>query len=391
MPGVLEGLRVIDLAQGWAGPGASMYLGDQGADVLKVEPLGGDMARGWYPSPALHGTSRSFLAINRNKRGMAVDLAQPAGKQIFDNLIQKADVLIVNLRPGAAGRLGVDYHALSARHPRLIYAAVSGYGNRGPYATRPAFDAIVQGLAGAMYRTLPDGTPLRTALWVADCTAPMLLAYGITLALLARERTGRGQKVDTSLLQAAVAVQVVDLVQMDADPNPPGGSLLSSGVYRCGDARYINVAALTEKQVVALCTVLGLEHILQDASFLAEDRDITLIQRQWRTEMTGAFASKPAAAWLRLLTEADVPCGPVLSRAEVFDEPQVRDNDAIVPMHHPDAGAIKIAGIPVTLSDNPGDIRLPAPSLGQHTDEVLQHLGYSAEQIADLHARNVVA
>src|SRR4051794_27494264 len=140
MPGVLDGLRVIDLSQGWAGPGAAMYLGDQGADVLKIEPLGGDMARGWYPSPALHGTSRSFLAINRNKRDMAVDLTQAEGRQIVRQLVSSADVLIVNLRLGAAERLGVDYPTLCELNPRLIYAAVSGYGDRGPYALRPAFD-----------------------------------------------------------------------------------------------------------------------------------------------------------------------------------------------------------------------------------------------------------
>lgn len=388
MAGVLEG--VLELAQGWAGRGTAMYLADQGADVIKIEPLGGDMGRGWYPSPVLEGTSRSFLAINRNNRGFAVDLTQAEGKQIVYDLLPRADVLVSNLRPQAAERLGMDYATLSAANPRLVYAAVSGYGSRGSYAARPAFDAIVQGLSGAMYRTLPDGTPLRTGIWVADCTAPMLLAYGVTLALLARERTGRGQKVDTSLLQEAVAVQVVDLVHMDADPVAPVGGLTSSGVYRCGDEKYINVAALIEKQVVGLCRVLGLEQILEDPSFLADDRDITLIQRKWRGEMAGAFAGKPAAEWLRLITDADIPCRPVLTRAEVFDEPQVIENDALVPMDHPGAGPIKIAGIPVELSDNQGSIRLPAPALGQHTDEVLRELGYSPGRISDPRARNVV-
>ena len=391
MNGVLDGTLVLDLAQGWAGPGAAMYLADQGAEVIKVEPLGGDIARGWYPSPALRGTSRSFLALNRNKRGLAVDLTQAAGQGIVHELARTADVVIANLRPGAAERLRIDYPTLAGLNPRLVYGTVSGYGERGPYAGRPGFDPIVQGLSGAMYRRLPDGTPLRTGVWMADCTAPMLLAYGIVLALLGRQQTGRGQQVDTSLLHAAVAVQAVDLVQVAADPSPPPeGSLISSGLYRCGDGAYLNVAALTEAQVVALCLALDLPQILEHPSFLGEERDLTLIQRRWRTELVAAFARRPAAEWLRRLTELDVPCGPVLTRAEVFDEPQIVDNDVIVPLDQPGVGPVKVLGIPVQLSEQQGRLRLPAPSLGEHTDEVLSGLGFSPDQIRELRARRVV-
>lgn len=390
MEGVLEGIQVIDLAQGWAGPLTCMYLADQGAEVIKVEPPDGDIARRWYPSPALRGTSRSFLAINRNKRSIVVNLTRKEGQEVLHDLVKTADVVILSLRPRAVDKLGLGYDALSGLNHRLIYANVSGYGERGPYAGRPAYDPIIQGLSGAMSRRMPDGTPVRAGVWIADCSAPMLIAYGVALALLARERTGRGQKVESSLLQAAIALQAVDLVYLESDPHIPDQGITSSGVYRCGDDKHINVAAYTEKQVIALCKTLGLDQVLQHHTFLAEDRDITLIQRLWRAEMADAFSRKPAAEWLRLLTEADVPCGPALTRSDVFEEPQVKENQAIVSMDHPDAGRIGIVGIPVGLSENPGSIRIPAPSLGEHTDEVLGRLGYSPERIKRLREQQVV-
>ena len=226
MSGVLEGIRVVEVAQGWAGPATTMYLADQGADVIKVEPPGGDLARGWYPSPRLRGTSRSSLAVNRGKRSIALDLTTADARRIAQDLARRADVLVVNLDPARARRLGVDYELLSELNPRLVYAAVSGYGRRGPYAGRPAYDQVIQGLSGAMDRRLPDGTPLRAGVWVADTSAPMLLAYGIALALLGRERSGSGQQVDTSLLEAAVALQVVDLVRRGSRPPAPRGQPL---------------------------------------------------------------------------------------------------------------------------------------------------------------------
>jgi formyl-CoA transferase len=389
--GVLEGTLVLDLAQGWAGPAAAMYLADQGAEVIKVEPLAGDIARGWYPSPALQGTSRSYLAINRNKQGIALDLASPDGQEVVAKLASTADVAIVNALPEQAKRLGIDHETLSSANERLVYAAISGYGDRGPYAGQPAFDQIIQGLSGAMDRRTPEGTPLRPGVWVADMSTPMLLAYGISLALLARERTGRGQRVDTSLLQSAIALQSVDLVYLDVDRQLPDISYVASGVYRCSDGRHINVAALTEKQIVAMCTLLGLTQVIEDPAFLAGEIELPTLQRQWRTEMAAAFEARPAKEWVRLLTEAGVPCGDILTRDEVLQEAQVLENEAIVPVEHPDAGATRIVGIPVRLSDNAGGIRAPAPSLGQHTDDVLRRLGYADGEIEGLRAKRVVA
>ena len=220
MSQVLEGIRVIDLAQMWAAPGVSMYLGDQGAEVIKVEPRTGDMSRGLGTTPYLKENSRSFMVVNRNKRGIALDLRKPAGREVVLRLARNADVLVENFRPGVVERLGVGYDDLKPLNPRLIYCSVSGYGRKGPYTYRAAYDRVLQGLSGAMFRRMPDGTPISTGVWIADCSVPMLMAYGIMLALWEREKTGLGQRVNTSLLQAAVAMQSVDLVLAEDDPTP---------------------------------------------------------------------------------------------------------------------------------------------------------------------------
>lgn len=390
MAGVLEGITVLDLAQNWAGPGVSMYLADQGAEVIKIEPPGGDAARGWGVSPVLQGTSKSFLAINRNKRSIAIDLKTAEGLQLFYDLVKKADVLVLNVRPVVATRLGIGYEKLAEINPRLVYAAVLGYGDKGEYAPRPAYDSIAQGMSGASHRLLPDGAPIATGIFAADCSAPMILAYGVMCALFAREKTGKGQKVETSLLAAAVAMQSVELVKIEAEPPQPKDETAASPSYKCADGKYINVAPLTEKQVIALVEVLDMGWILGTPEYLAENRNITGLMRNWRDDMQAAFLQRPAQEWLDLINAADVPCGPVLTRDEVFDDEQLLVNEAIVPMDHPYAGPIKILGIPVRLSDNPGSIRLPAPSLGEHTEQIVRELGYSDEQVAELYARGAV-
>ncbi|MEK7848843.1 MAG: CoA transferase, partial [Chloroflexota bacterium] len=222
MAGALEGIRVVEMTRGWAGPGAAMYLADQGAEVIKVEPPGGDEARRFFTSSPIGGEDRGFLVVNRNKRGIVVDLSAPKGKDIIHRLLARADVFLENFRPGVAERLGLDYSTLHARYPRLIHASLSALGTKGPYAGLPAYDMVVQALTGIMgQRQHPDGTPMSAGVWVADCSTPITLAYGITLALLARERTGVGQRVETALMYQGLAMQSVEMVRGEEERERP--------------------------------------------------------------------------------------------------------------------------------------------------------------------------
>jgi len=387
---VLQGLRVVDLSQMWAAPGVSMYLGDQGAEVVKVEPPNGDMSRGLGTTPYLKENSKSFMVVNRNKRGIVVDIRKPAGREVVLRLARKADVLVENFRPGVAERLGVGYDDLGALNPRLIYCSVSGYGRKGPYAERPAYDRILQGLSGAMYRRMPEGTPISTGVWIADCSTPMLIGFAIMLALWEREKTGLGQRVSSSLLQAALAMQSVDLVLPEDDPTPSDEERYQgTGIYRCGDGQYINLVALADHQFARLLSTMDLDHLNQDPRAKDPYRKM-----QFRGEVAqvleGIFETRPAGEWLDLLQKSDIPCGPILDRREVFDEPQILENEMLVRTEHPAAGRVKMLGIPFELSRTPGGIQRPAPVLGQHTEEVLRELGYSEEEIHGLRAEAVI-
>ncbi len=387
----LEGIQVIDLAQMWAGPGVSMYLGDQGAAVIKVEPrLTGDSSRTLGSTPFLAENSLSYMVLNRNKRSVTLDIRTPEGREVLLKLVERADVIIENFRPGVAERLGIGYEDLNRINPRIIYGSVTGYGTKGPYSHRPAYDRIVQGLSGAMFRRMPDGTPIGTGIWIADCSVAMLLAYGVMLALWEREKTGLGQKVETSLLQAAVAMQSVDLVLAEDDPTQePESANPAYDVYRCADGVYINIAALTTHQFARLLTVMDLEHLNQDP----RSSDPSL-RNQFRSEVSPILEellkTKTSEEWLRLLDAADVPSGPVIERSQVFFEPQIVENEMLVSVSHPKAGRTRMLGIPIQLSDTPGKIPAAAPLLGEHTEDVLRELGYSPADISELKSKEVI-
>jgi crotonobetainyl-CoA:carnitine CoA-transferase CaiB-like acyl-CoA transferase len=390
MEGALSGIRVIDLAQHLAGPGTSMYLADQGADVIKVEPrLTGDASRRGG-SRFTAGNGPGFLVLNRNKRSITIDIREPKGRQVISRLVEKSDVLIHNMRPRVTQKLGLTYDDLRAVNPRLVYAEVSAFGSKGPYAGKGGYDRLTQGLSGAMSRRDHEGAPITAGLWISDCSVPMLLSYGIMLALWARERTGVGQKVETSLLQAAVAMQSTSLVRVANDPTQqaePGGP--GYGIYKCGDDVYINVCALQQDQFQRFCLALELNHLAGDPRF-----NDAGAQRELRSEIypviDAVMKTRTASEWLRILDEADVPAAPILDKDEVFDEPQMRANDMIVSVDHPKVGTTDMFGVPVKLSMTPGCIRRASPLLGEHTDEIMADLGYTDAEVEQLREEAVI-
>jgi formyl-CoA transferase len=391
----LEGVNVVEVAQVWAAPGIGMYLADQGADVIKIEPLWGDDARRLFTQPpTAQGESRSFLVVNRNKRGMAVDISCPRGREIVYRLLDRADVFIHNFRPGVDQRLGYDYETLGRRNPRLIYVGVSAFGDRGPYAQRRGYDLLFQSIAGILgKRRTPEGVPISSGIWVSDASAPMAMAYGVALALLVRQRTGRGQRVETSLLHMALAMQSVDMVRVEQE-DPAGGSVDYSSQalyspYRCQDGKFLIMVVLNNQQFAALCRALELEHLIDDPAF-ADNLKRAQRSGELRDLIEGILATKPREEWLSILERHDLPAAPVLERDEVFEHPQIRDNEIMAFQKHPMAGKVEMFNVPVRLSENPGGLRRPAPLLGQHTEEVLGELGYDAARIQQLKDQKVI-
>jgi crotonobetainyl-CoA:carnitine CoA-transferase CaiB-like acyl-CoA transferase len=395
MSSPLEGIRVIDLAQMWAAPAAAMYLADQGAEVIKVEPLWGDDARRTFTLPPLpSGESRAFLPLNRNKLGICVDIRHPAGREIIYRLVRTADVVVHNFRPGVAERLGYDYPTLKALNPRLIYGWLTGYGPEGPYARRGSYDLIIQAISGVLARRRrPDGMPISSGIWVADMSAAMLLAYGITLALLARERTGEGTIVQTSLLQAALAMQFVDLVEVEREVRPERPVDFSAQAmyapYRCADGLYLILVVVQDAQWRRLCQVLGVPELADEPRFAT-----ALGRAQNSAELydivAALFETRPRDEWIAELQAADVPCAPILSPFEALHQPQVEVNRMVIDLDDPVAGRTRMVGTPVRLIGAPeiGHRRAPLP--GEHTRRVLLDLGYTEAEISALEAENII-
>ncbi len=363
-----------------------MYLADQGAEVIKVEPLEGDRSRG------AGSFARGYLAQNRNKRGISVDIRQPEGRQIVYKLVEQSDVLIHNFRPGVAERLGYDYPTLRKLNRGLIYGWLTGYGPSGPLAQQGGYDVLLQALSGLLARRrLPDGTPTRTGLFVADMSAPMLLAYGISLALLMRHQTGEGQMVTTSLLQGALAMQNTDLVAWEKDGRPGDRASDTHGLnsaYRCQDDQYLVLGIFQNEQWERLCNAVGRQDLTKD------DRYRTVAQRGGSAELyeqfCGLFATGTSEDWLAVLNEADVPAAPVLDESGVTDHPQMTANEFFFDVMHPEAGRTRMVSPGVRLSATGAVPRRPAPLLGEHTREILFELGYEEEAVAVLVKDSVV-
>ena len=378
----LEGIRVVDLTRARAGPTAVRQLADMGADVVKVEA-----------SEEVEGDSTAlgfdFLNLHRNKRSITLDLKHPRAIEILKRLVTKADVVIENFRPDVKRRLGIDYEALSAVNPRLIYGSISGFGQTGPYRDRPGYDQIAQGMGGLMSITgLPGQGPVRVGIPVADLTAGIFLAQGILVALYERERSGKGQWIHTSLLQAMVTMLDFQAARwlIDGEIAPQAGNDhptgIPTGVFTTADG-HINIAASGQTMYRRLCTAIGAPELIDDPRFKTL-ADRSKNRKQMNAELDRVLVKKSSAEWIEALNAAGVPSGPILNIKEVFANEQVAHLGLAQPVRHRTRGDMKVQAPPVTLSRTPGAIRRAAPEHGEHTDEILKELGYSTEDIKTL-------
>lgn len=391
----LSGLRVLDVSQVLAGPYAAMLLGDMGADVIKVEAPGhGDLSRQMAPRIS-DDLSGAFLAVNRNKRGVSIDLKHADGQALLHRLAASADVLIENFRPGVATRLGIDYETLGKLNPRLVHCSISGFGQTGPYALRGSFDLVAQGMSGLMSVTgTASGEPVKCGVPITDLGAGMFATYGILAALAARERTGRGQQVDTSLFETGIGLEVWEAVEYfhTGDTPQPTGSAHRLGApyqaFRCADG-HINVGADGVRHWPVFCKTVGLPELADDPRFATNaDRLAHLAELVAQIEARTSVESR--AHWLSLLEEAGVPAGPINTVPEALADPQARARDMVVEVEHPTLGTLRALGPVVKLSDTPAEITKAAPDLGQHTDEVLRELGLDAGEVDTLRSEGVL-
>ena len=387
--GPLSGLKVIELAHIMSGPTAGMLLADMGADVIKVEKVpGGDDTRRFTP-PEVNGESSAFMMMNRNKRGIALDLKQPAAKIALRRIIDRSDVVIENFRVGTMDRLALGYEILHQSNPRLIYCALSGYGLTGPDATKGGFDLVAQGLSGLMRITgEPGGPPTKVGSPVTDINAGILGALGVVSAYVHLLRTGEGQLVDTSLLEAGVMQtfwQSAIFLGSGVEIGPLGSAHPMTAPYQAFETAdgWITVGASNQVNYLRLVQVLDAPELATDPRF-ADNKARMANLPALVGELTLRFGRKPSAAWLAALDAVGVPAGPVLTIEQMLAQPQLRARDMVVELEHPRAGATQAIGCPLKFSKTPSHLDRPAPMFGQHTREVLGEFGFADDEIGDL-------
>ena len=388
--GPLDGIRVVDLTQARAGPTCVRVLADMGASVIQVVRPG--------PAQGFEGGLPSFDRENlhRNKRSVAIDLQTEAGRDVFLRLVRDADVVVENFRPDVKHRLGIDYETLSAANERLVYGSISGFGQTGPYASRPGVDQIAQGLGGLMSITgPPGGGPWRVGIAISDLAAGMFLAHGILAALLERERSGKGQWVQTSLLEAMVAMLDFQATRwlIGREVPPQAGNdhptLFPMGVFETADGP-INVAASGGRMWRDFLEVIGRQELADDERF-REPASRARHREELREACQEALRQKPSAYWIEALNAAGVPCGPILSIDQVFEDAQVRHLGLAQAIASPHFGSLAIVRPPLTLSRTPASLRRAAPLPGEHTAEVLREIGFEDGEIERLKETGVVA
>jgi len=394
--GPLSGLVVVELTNVMAGPVGGLLLADMGAEVVKVERLpGGDDTRRAIP-PEIQGESATFMIVNRNKRGIAVDLKHPDGLQVVRRLIDKADVVIENFRPGTMEKLGLGYEVLRASNPGLIYCKITGFGLNGPYAKRAGYDLIAQGMSGIMSLTGegPGRPPVKVGVPIGDVTAGILASTGVLAAYIERLRTGEGQYVDTSLYEASLVHtywQVAMAFATGESAGPMGSAHPVAAPYQAIPTQdgWINIGAVSQATWVGMTRVLQLEHLLEDERF-ASNRERMANRDLLISIISEAMRSNTTDYWVEKFEQAGVPAGPVRKIKDMLEDPQTLARDMVIEVDHPVAGQVQALGLPIKFSHGNGVTRRGAPQYGEHTAEVLQELGYSSDDIAALAASQAV-
>ena len=395
--GPLVGMRVLDLSHVMAGPTCGRMLADMGADVIKIEKAdGGDDTRRMLP-PDVNGESAAFMMMNRNKRGLVLDLKKLAGRDVLKRLVRNADVLIENYRHDTLDKLGLGYAALKSVNPGLIYCAISGFGRTGPYAEQGGYDLIAQGMSGLMSITGegPGRPPVKVGSPACDITAGILGAMGVCAAYAHKLKTGEGQFVDTSLFEAGITLtywQSAICLATGVSPGPMGSAHPLNAPYQAFETKdgWINVGASNQKMYPQLCELLGVPELAVDPRFRT-GRDRMNNLETLIAELSPHFKARTTAEWLVPLERLGIPAGPVLSIKDMQRHPQTLARDMVTSTEHPVAGRAETIGLPVKFSSTPGEVLAPSPLFGQHTREVLAEAGYGAAEIEVLLAERVVA
>lgn len=393
MNSALEGIRVLDLTQIMAGPFCTMMLADLGADVIKIEkPAGGDDSR--RMGEQIAGESAAFMSLNRNKRSIVVDIRTPGGAEILWHLIETADVLVENFRPGTLLRLGFGYDAVHAKNPRLIYCSISGFGQTGPLRDSGGFDLIAQAMSGVLAVTGTKETPSKVGVPIADLNAGLFASHAILAALIARGKTGQGQYVETSLLEAAMAYTIWESNEYWVTGRIPerlGTAHRASAPYQVFATKngLVAIGAANQRTWEKLVEAIQRPELLQNPHY-ASNLERMSHRAELVAELSAIFQTLITEEWLHRLDAAGVPSGPVLTADEVYQHPQVQAREMVISTHHPVAGLVRNIGFPVKYSLTPGKLERAAPILGQHTSEILYEIGYSETDIKEFATANVI-